>query len=59
MSDTDIYIPESELRKAYDLGSEAAKQKKSADSCPFTLPAMRNSWEAGFEAMAEWLGDGQ
>lgn len=54
---TDVHLPETELRKAYDLGSEAAKEGKAEAACPFTLPAMREHWLAGFEAMKEWLGN--
>lgn len=49
------YIPDHELRKAYDQGSEDAKNGKKNDSCPFYLPALQAQWIAGYEAMTKWL----
>ncbi len=53
---TEIIPPATELRKAYDLGSEAAKEGKGPDACPFALPTMRLHWDSGYAAIKQWLG---
>lgn len=57
MNQAEQHLPAEELRKAYDLGSEAAKEGKSKNACPFAIPTMQDHWNAGYEAMKEWLGE--